>query len=99
MCKMAATIMMAHLPNPATEKNIMALCDKIKDAIDAYMEHTDTLIKVLSSCVDENRASINGQLAFSTKKEYNRFLKEFHVSKEEIISCFPYEVIENEKTN
>lgn len=93
MAKMAATITVAHLPHPATEKNILNSCDIFEDAIDAYMEHTNTLIKVLSFRVDESRASINGQLAFNTKKEYNQFIKEFHVSKEKIISCFEYEVL------
>lgn len=48
MSKMATTIIMAHLPNPATKENITMVCERIKQAIDIYMEQTDSFVYLLS---------------------------------------------------
>lgn len=94
MAKMAVTIAMAHLPNPATEKNIMAVCERIEQALDIYMEQTDSFVHLLSFCVDRERYSINGRFLFETKKDCNQFIKSFTNNKNEVLSCFTYEVIE-----
>lgn len=94
MNKMAATIIMAHLPNPATEKNITMICERIKQALDIYMEQTDSFVHLLSFCIDRDRCSINGRFLFETKKDCNQFIKSFTNNKDEVLSCFAYEVIE-----
>lgn len=99
MCKMAATIIMASLPNPATEENIMKVCESVKRSLDIYMEQTNIFVRLLSFGIDKDRCSINGRFLFETKKDCNQFIKSLTNNKSRVLSCFPYEVIENEKTN
>ena len=94
MSKMAATIIMAHLPNPATEKNITMICERIKQALDIYMEQTDSFVHLLSLNIERDRCSINGRFQKETKKYCNQFIKSFTNNKDEVLSCFAYEVIE-----
>ena len=94
MSKMATTIIMAHLPNPATEKNIMMICERIKQALDIYMEQTDSFVHLLSFCIDRDRCSINVRFLNKKKKDCNQFIKSFTNNKDEVLSCFAYEVIE-----
>ena len=91
MSKMAATIIMAKLPNPATEKNITMVCERIKRSLDIYMEQTGICIQVLSLYPDEKRCFINGRFIFQKKKDYDQFIKGFTNI---VLSCFAYEVIE-----
>ena len=94
MSKMAATIIMAHLPNPATEENIMMICERIEQALDIYMEQTDSFVHLLSFCIDRDRCSINGRFLFQKKKDYDQFIKGLTNNKNRVLSCFAYEVIE-----
>ena len=48
MSKIAATIVMAQLPNPATKENITMVCEHLKRSLNIYMEsnrylHTSTI--------------------------------------------------------
>ena len=94
MSKMAATIVMAQLPNPATEENITMVCEHLKRSLDIYMEQTGICIQVLSLYPDEKRYSINGRLIFQTKEDYDQFIKGLVNKKNRVLSCFAYEVIE-----
>lgn len=94
MSKMAATIVMAQLPNPATKENITMVCEHVKRSLDIYMEQTGICIQVLSLYPDEKRCSINGRFLFQKKKDYDQFIKGLANNKNRILSCFAYEVIE-----
>lgn len=93
MNKMAATIIMAQLPNPATEENITMVCERVKRSLNIYMEQTGIFIQVLSLYPDEKRCSINGRFLFQEKKDYDRFVKGLTNNKNRVLSCFAYEVI------
>ncbi len=94
MAKIAATIIMAHLPDPATKENIMMVCKRVKRSLDIYRVQTDIFIQVLSFYPDEKRCSINGRFLFQEKKDYDRFVKGLTNNKNRVLSCFAYEVIE-----
>lgn len=94
MSKIAATIVMAQLPNPATEKNITLVCERVKRSLNIYTDQIGICIQVLSLYPDEKRCSINGRFIFQTKKDYDQFIKGLINKKNSVISCFAYEVIE-----
>ena len=94
MSKMAATIIMAQLPIPATEENITMACEYVKRSLDIDMEQTGICIQVLSLYPDKKRYSINGRFIFQTKEDYDQFIKGLINKKNRVLSCFAYEVIE-----
>lgn len=93
MAKIAATVIMATLPDPATKENIMTVCERVKRSLDIYMVQTNIFIQVLSFYPDEKRCSINGRFLFQEKKDYNQFIKGLTNNKNRVLSCFAYEVI------
>ena len=94
MSKMAATIVMAQLPIPATKENITMVREHIKRSLDIYMDQTGICIQVLSLYPDKKRYSINGRFIFQTKEDYDQFIKGLVNKKNRVLSCFAYEVIE-----
>ena len=94
MSKIAATIVMAQLPNPATKKNITMVCEHVKRSLDIYTEQIGICIQVLSLYPDKKRCSINGRFVFQTKKDYDQFIKGLIDKKNSVLSCFAYKMIE-----